>query len=84
MRLRRSDVNSLGAHDRRGATVDTEQSAGRTAVETDVGDAQWVVCEGSSQKCIIVLGELLCGFGRVRGDEVVILVVWERGGLVGR
>ena len=64
LRLRRSDVNRLGAHDRRGAAVDTEQGAGRTAVGLDVGDAQWVVCEGSSQTCIIFLGNFFVGLDR--------------------
>lgn len=45
LRLRRSHVDRLGADDRRDAPVDTEQGAGRTAGQLDVGDAQWVVCE---------------------------------------
>lgn len=67
LRLRRSHVHRLGADDRRGAPVNTEQSAGRPAVGADVGDAQGVVCEGFSNSDLHDIypggGNLFVGFG---------------------
>ena len=48
LRLRRSHIHSRGADNGRFATVNAEDSAVRTAVRFNVGDAQWVVCNGIS------------------------------------
>ena len=48
LRLRWSHIHRRGTDNGRGATVNAENSAGRTALRFDVGDAQWVVCNGIS------------------------------------
>ena len=48
LRLRRSHIHRRGTDNGRVATVNAEYLTGRTALRTDVGDAQWVGCDDES------------------------------------
>ena len=66
LRLRRSHIHRRGTDNGRPATVNSVHSAGRAARQTNVGDAQWVGCNGNKLDMHVVPADLF--FPNIRSN----------------